>query len=228
MGRGALRQRCRRSPGSCGSALCISGPGYAGKSDAPAGPDRDAARSQKIAGDLAHRYPTGTTLNNVNIPIAQALADLQHNQPAQAVAHLEIAAPYEFGSGANASGFAVNYLLAEAYLRLKDGAKAAAEYQKILAHHGTDLDLSLQFLASQPRTRLRPRRQYSASEVCLSGLLRRLERRRPECSRAKGSQSRIREAAIGSLRHVIHARYSERSACWSVSGHGFSRAANDL
>jgi eukaryotic-like serine/threonine-protein kinase len=103
----------------------------------------DAARSQKIAGDLAHRYPTATTLNNVSTPIAQALADLQHNQPAQAVAHLDIAAPYEFGSGANGSGFAVNYLRAEAYLRLKDGAKAAAEYQKILAHHGIDpLDLS--------------------------------------------------------------------------------------
>ncbi|MGA8540704.1 MAG: tetratricopeptide repeat protein, partial [Terriglobales bacterium] len=60
-----------------------------------------------------------------------------------AVAHLEIAAPYEFGSGARGAGYPVNYFRAEAYLRLKDGAKAAAEYQKILDHHGTDpLDMS--------------------------------------------------------------------------------------
>ncbi len=102
----------------------------------------DAARSQKIAEDLAHRYPSATVLNSVSIPLAQALADLQRNQPAQAVAHLEVAVPYEFGTGGG-SFFNVNFVLAEAYLQSKDGAKAAAEYQKILTHRGIDpLDLS--------------------------------------------------------------------------------------
>jgi tetratricopeptide (TPR) repeat protein len=104
----------------------------------------DAARSQKSAEDLAHRYPSDTLVNNVYLPLAQALIDLQHNQPAKAVAHLQVAVPYEFGASGNAGAHLdVNFVLAEAFLQLKDGAKGAAEYQKILAHRGIDpLDLS--------------------------------------------------------------------------------------
>ena len=98
----------------------------------------DASRSQKIAEELAHRYPTDTLLNKVWVPVTQAYAELQLNQPAQAVARLETAAPYELGSGPFSSGFVVNYLRAQAFLRLKDGAKAADEYRKILDRPGVD------------------------------------------------------------------------------------------
>ena len=98
----------------------------------------DAARSQKMAEELVRQYPTDTMLNKVSVPMAQAFTQLQRNQPAQAVARLETAAPYELGSGPNGTGYSINYLRGEAFLRLKDGAKAAAEYQKILAHHGVD------------------------------------------------------------------------------------------
>jgi eukaryotic-like serine/threonine-protein kinase len=99
----------------------------------------DAARSQKMADDLSHGYPTDTILNKVLIPFAQAATELQRNQPAAALARLEVAAPYEFGSGPGSAGYSINYLRAEAYLHLKDGAKAAAEYQKILARRGIDI-----------------------------------------------------------------------------------------
>jgi serine/threonine protein kinase/tetratricopeptide (TPR) repeat protein len=103
----------------------------------------DAARSQKISEELVRENPTDTLLNKVAVPLVQATNDLQRNQSAQAIARLEIAAPYEFGSGPGAAGYSINYLRGEACLRLKDGAKAAAEYQKILDHHGTDpLDVS--------------------------------------------------------------------------------------
>jgi len=98
----------------------------------------DSARSQKMAEELVRQRPTDTLLNKVWVPEVQAFADLQHNHPAQAVARLEIAAPYEFGSSPGAAGYTINHLRAEAYLRLKDGAKAAAEYQRILDHRGTD------------------------------------------------------------------------------------------
>jgi eukaryotic-like serine/threonine-protein kinase len=98
----------------------------------------DGARSQKMAEELARQYPTQTILNKVWIPVAAAFTDLQQNQPAQAITRLETAAPYEFGSGPGASGYLINYLRAEAYLRLKDGAKAATEYRKILDHAGTE------------------------------------------------------------------------------------------
>lgn len=98
----------------------------------------DVAHSQKMIEELSHRYPNSTILNRVSIPIAQALIDLQHSQPAQAIAHLEIAVPYEFGSGVGGSSYYVNFLRAQAFLQLKDGPKAAAEYQNILAHRGID------------------------------------------------------------------------------------------
>ncbi|MBZ5722667.1 MAG: protein kinase [Acidobacteriia bacterium] len=103
----------------------------------------DAARSQKIAEERVRQDPTDTLLNKVFVPLTQATSDLQRNQPAQAVARLEVAAPYELGSGPGAAGYSVNYLRGEAFLRLKDGTKAAVEYQRILDHRGIDpLDVS--------------------------------------------------------------------------------------
>jgi tetratricopeptide (TPR) repeat protein len=98
----------------------------------------DGARSQKMAEELVRQRPTDTLLNKVWVPVAQALTDLQRNQPAPAVAQFEKAAPYEFGSGPGTAGYTIDYFRGEAYLRLKDGAKAATEYQKILDHRGTD------------------------------------------------------------------------------------------
>jgi tetratricopeptide (TPR) repeat protein len=98
----------------------------------------DAARSQKFAQELCGRYPENTLLNKVWVPFSAALWNLQRNQPAQALSALDVAVPYEFGTGPGTSGYAINFLRAEAFLRLKDGAKAAAEYQEILKHRGTD------------------------------------------------------------------------------------------
>jgi len=96
----------------------------------------DSTRSQKIADDLTHQYPSDTLLNKVFVPLAHATSALQRNQPEQAVATLEVATPYELGSDPGSAHYSVNYLRGEAYLRLKDGANAAAQYQKILAHRG--------------------------------------------------------------------------------------------
>ncbi len=98
----------------------------------------DGARSQKMAAELEHEYPAQTILSKVWIPVAAAITDLQQNQPAQAITRLETSASYEFGSGPEASGYLINYLRAAAYLQVKDGAKAEAEYRKILDHPGID------------------------------------------------------------------------------------------
>ncbi|HEY6303357.1 MAG TPA: protein kinase [Terriglobales bacterium] len=109
----------------------------------------DTARSQKMAEELVRQSPTTTLLNKVAVPLAEALSDLQHNQPAQAVARLEVAAPYEFGSGPGSAGYWINFARGEAYLRSQDGAQAAGEYQKILDHRGvspTDVAYNLSHL----------------------------------------------------------------------------------
>jgi serine/threonine protein kinase/tetratricopeptide (TPR) repeat protein len=103
----------------------------------------DTARSQKMAEELVRQRPTDTLLNKVWVPVAQAFTDLQHNQPDQAVAHLEAATPYELGSEPGSAGYMINSIRGEAFLRSNQGAKAAAEYQKILDHRGINsLDVS--------------------------------------------------------------------------------------
>jgi tetratricopeptide (TPR) repeat protein len=72
---------------------------------------------------------------------------LQKKQPAEAVAALESARPYELGSGPHGAGFSVNHLRGMAYLDLKDGAKAAAEFQRILDHQGVSASDPLYVLA---------------------------------------------------------------------------------
>jgi eukaryotic-like serine/threonine-protein kinase len=96
----------------------------------------DTSRSQKVADDLVRQYPTDTLLNKVFVPLAQATSDLQRNQPAEAVARLEVATPYELGSDPASAHYWVNYIRGEAFLDSKQGAKAAAEYQRILDHRG--------------------------------------------------------------------------------------------
>ncbi len=98
----------------------------------------DAARAQKLIDDLAKESPSNTVLNQAILPAARAILSLQHNQAAQAIAQTESAIPYELGAGPRAAGYLPNYIRGEAFLRAHDGAKAAAEYQKILDHRGVD------------------------------------------------------------------------------------------
>jgi serine/threonine protein kinase/tetratricopeptide (TPR) repeat protein len=94
----------------------------------------DAAQSAKLAEGLAKEFPYATLINQVQLPTARAMISLEHNQPGEAVAALDSATPYELAT----SGIGAMSVRGEAFLRLRDGAKAAAEYQKILDHRGID------------------------------------------------------------------------------------------
>jgi eukaryotic-like serine/threonine-protein kinase len=97
----------------------------------------DTARAEKFVADLAKEQPFDTLLNQVKLPTARAILDLQRNQAAQAVAALEPAKPYDLGADRRSIGtFLVMYVRGDAYLRSHDGANAAQEFQKILDHRG--------------------------------------------------------------------------------------------
>ena len=99
----------------------------------------DAARSEKLIEDLAKQSPYDTLLNQVKLPTARALLSLQRNQPAQAIAALESAKPYELGADRRLFGsYWAIFVRGDAYLHSHDGANAAIEYQKILDHRGID------------------------------------------------------------------------------------------
>ena len=67
-------------------------------------------------------------------PIIRAAIALQRDRADEAIEFLNAALPYEGGSAA----FWPNYLRGQAYLRLRHGTRAAAEFQKILDHRGWD------------------------------------------------------------------------------------------
>ena len=87
----------------------------------------DKARSEKMAEDLRKEFPLDTLLNQVQLPTLRAIGTLLRNQPAEAVAALDSAKPYELGIG----GVEAVSIRGEAFLHLRDGVKAAGEYQKM-------------------------------------------------------------------------------------------------
>ncbi len=107
----------------------------------------DAIGSEKLVADLGREFPTDTMGNSVWIPIARATTEVRRNNAAKAIALLESARPYEFGAAPGGCHYWPNYVRAEAFLKSRDGAKAAAEYQSILDHRGVQPTSPLYTLA---------------------------------------------------------------------------------
>ncbi len=92
----------------------------------------DTAKAEKLAAETAQLFPNGILWNTVQLPGIRAAMELHRGQPARAVELLASASPYE-----RAYPEAV-YLRGLAYLRLRKGAEAAAEFQKIVDHKGAN------------------------------------------------------------------------------------------
>jgi serine/threonine protein kinase/tetratricopeptide (TPR) repeat protein len=99
----------------------------------------DTAKSETIMAALKHEFPENHYLTAVSEPRLQAILALQKNRPGDALAALEALRPYELGVGPHGIAFEANYLRGEAYLKLPDGVKAAAEFQRILDHQGAGI-----------------------------------------------------------------------------------------
>jgi tetratricopeptide (TPR) repeat protein/predicted Ser/Thr protein kinase len=90
----------------------------------------DAARAEKLAAETAKIFPVGTIWNSVELPEIRAAIALQRDRPAASIELLAAASPYD------RSYLAPVYLRGLAYLRLRKGAQAVAEFQKIVDHKG--------------------------------------------------------------------------------------------
>jgi predicted Zn-dependent protease len=96
----------------------------------------DPSRAGALAAELLKDAPTDTYVNNVWVPSIRAEVELSRGDPAKAIERLKATSPYEFGWKAH--GWP-SYVRGLAYLRTKEGKKAAAEFQKILDHRGVCL-----------------------------------------------------------------------------------------
>ncbi len=130
--------------------------------------------------------------------MSQAVLNLQRNQPGETVRILEALRPYELGVGPASLGFDINHFRGLAYLNLRDGVKAAAEFQRILDHQGVNPSGYEYYLAhlNLGRAYALQGDKLKARNPPTRDFFRRLERCRPGCARSGPGPRRIRQAAI--------------------------------
>jgi serine/threonine protein kinase/tetratricopeptide (TPR) repeat protein len=96
----------------------------------------DIAKSEASLAAALHDAPENHFIRDLMSPQVRAIQQLQRNQPAEALNSLEALRSYEFGTGPRPVGITPVYLRGIAYLKMHDGAKAVAEFQRILEHRG--------------------------------------------------------------------------------------------
>jgi tetratricopeptide (TPR) repeat protein len=92
-----------------------------------------AGEGSSVSEELADRFPSATVTIRIQLPVAAAALALRRGDPARALALLDPVTPYDW---APASEFWPAYLRGQAYLALKDGRAAGAEFRMILQHRG--------------------------------------------------------------------------------------------
>jgi len=96
----------------------------------------DVQKSEVVLAKLQHGFPDNHFVQTVAAPLVRAIEQLQKNQFSDALATLEALRPYELGTGQQGAGVAPIFLRGLAYLKMRDGVKAAAEFQRVLDHQG--------------------------------------------------------------------------------------------
>jgi tetratricopeptide (TPR) repeat protein len=93
----------------------------------------EVGQTQPLVDELAKRFPTDSHINVTWLPTIRAAIEVGRNNPAQAIQLLQTASRYELGIEAT---LWPAYVRGLAYLRLRAGVEATAEFRKILDHKG--------------------------------------------------------------------------------------------
>jgi len=98
----------------------------------------ETVRAKTIVGELEKSYPSETILKVYWLPTIKAAIELDANNAAQSLVYLEAAAPYELGEPPQLQLGTLYppYIRGLAYLAQRNGAAAAAEFQRVLDHRG--------------------------------------------------------------------------------------------
>jgi tetratricopeptide (TPR) repeat protein len=116
----------------------------------------DVQKSSTLIAGLERDAPDNHFIQSEIIPQVRAAQQIEKNQLADALSTLESLRPYEFGVGAHAVGVTPVFMRGIVYLKMHDGAKAAAEFQRILDHRG-----AAGFAIEYPLSRLNVGRAYA-------------------------------------------------------------------
>ena len=96
---------------------------------------QDNAQAEALADQLNRDYPVNVIVQNYTLPTIRGMIEINRNRPDKAVEILEPARKYELAMASYAD-LQPAYVRGLAYLELKDGPKAAAEFQKVLDNPG--------------------------------------------------------------------------------------------
>jgi eukaryotic-like serine/threonine-protein kinase len=108
----------------------------------------DIAESEALLTSAMHDAPDNHFIQAMIGPEVRAMQQLEKNQPSEALSTLEALRSYEFGTGPRAIGSTPVYWRGMVYLKMHDGAKAAAEFQRVLDHRGA-VSFGLEYPLSQ-------------------------------------------------------------------------------
>jgi tetratricopeptide (TPR) repeat protein len=103
---------------------------HAGRALAICGAEREAL---ELSRELAKQFPEAIFTNRLQIPLTAAAIAIERGDAARAIELLEPVRRFDHAPSAE---FWPAYLRGQAYLRLKNGPAAAAEFRNILAHRG--------------------------------------------------------------------------------------------
>jgi len=109
----------------------------------------DAAKSSSLMESAMRDAPDNRFIQAMIAVVARAMQKLARNQAGEAVNTLEAIRSYEFGTGPRSLGCTPAFVRGSAYLKLHDGARAAAEFQRILGHRGV-ASSSIEYPLAQP------------------------------------------------------------------------------
>jgi tetratricopeptide (TPR) repeat protein len=107
----------------------------------------DTPGAQRLAGDLAKRFPEDTLVQFNYLPTIRASIFLVQNAASKAIGELQVASPYELGTLPADLSLMPVYVRGQSYLAARDGRAAVAEFQKILDHRGVVLSGAIGALA---------------------------------------------------------------------------------
>jgi tetratricopeptide (TPR) repeat protein len=99
-------------------------------------------QAEALCRELDKLWPAGTYVQKYWLPLIRAEIDLQLRQPSKAIDHLGVPTPLELANPGPtpAATLYPAYVRGQAYLALRDGPKAATEFEKLT--HGTGLVLN--------------------------------------------------------------------------------------
>ena len=93
-------------------------------------------QSQELVEKLNQLFPNDFTIQSFSLPATRAAIKLDENDPAAAIEILRPVMPYDLAVTSSFDNVYPAYLRGLAYLQLKQGSLAAAEFRKVIDHLG--------------------------------------------------------------------------------------------